>query len=223
MRRGVTVSSTLLFSPPELQDQFHAWMAEIPAVWWHPRLVLELEFLMPFWLLGRDECGWIYILPYIPMTLLVGARVAMEAKGWSKQVQSLVSLLAMAYFLVLVNTLMAVKDTCHISIGPGGTSLAATVAFAEAAIIADHAITPCTVQHAPVLSVVIGIGDCSLVYVRYLQLNGGLAWDESDPYLLKLLAVCFTSVVSSLAVYCARVYLSRGLMIRFLRSLPHND
>ena len=153
----------------------------------------------------------------------MGARVAMHAKGWSNQAQSFVSLLAMAYFQILMNGLMAVKDTCHISMGPDGTSLAATVAHAAAGIIFDHALTPCIVQHVPLLCGVIGVGDCALVYMQYLQQHGGLTSDESDPYFLRLLAIFFGSVVSSLAVYCARVYISRDLMIGFLRSLPHND
>ena len=219
MRRGVTVSSTLLFSPPGLQDHFHARMAEILAVRWHPRLVLGLELVLPIWLLGRDECGMIHVLPYIPMTLLIGARVAMDAKGWSNQAQSFVSLLAMAYFQILINALMAAKDKCIISIGPDGTSLAVSVAYAAAAVIADHVVTPCSMQHVPVLCWVIGIGDCCLVYMQYLQLNSGLA----DPYFLRLLAVGFSSVVSSFVVYCTRVYITKDLMIGFLRSMPRRD
>ena len=223
-RPGVTVSSTLLFSSPGLQDQFHAWMAEIPAVRWNPLLVLGLGLMIPFWLLlSRDECGWIHVLAFGPGMLLTGARVAAEAGGWSKQAQSLCSLLSIAYLKIMINALMAAKDTCCISIGPDGTSLAAAVAYAAMGIIFDIAIAPCTVQHAPVLCWILGVGWCTQAYVQYLHQNGGLTSDESDPYLLRLLAIVFSSVYTSLVVCCARVYLAKDLMIGFLRSLPHGD
>ena len=155
--------------------------------------------------------------------LLTGARVALEAGGWSKQAQSLCSLLSIAYFHIMMNAFMAAKDTCYLSIGPDGTSLAASAVYAAMAIMFDHALAPCTVQHAPVLCWVIGVGCCGLTYIQYLQQNGGLTSDESDPYLLKLLAIVFSSVYTSLVVCCARVYLAKDLMIGFLRSLPHGD
>ena len=223
-RPGVTASSTLLFSSPGLQDQFHAWMAKTEAVRWHPLLVLGLALMMPFrLLLSRDECGWIHVLTAFPGMLLMGARVAAEAGGWSKQAQSLCSLQSVAYLHIMMNAFMAAKDTCYLSIGPDGTSLAAAVAFAAMANIFDHAIAPCTVQHAPVLCAVIGVNDCTMTYMQYLHRNGGLTSDESDPYLFKLLAIVFSSVFASLVVYCTRVYLAKDLMIRFLRTLPHGD
>ena len=225
VRRGVTVLSTMLFSSPELQDQFHAWMAEIPAVRWHPWLVLGLELVLPFWFLmsRRDVCGWIHVLAFCPGMLLMGAHVAVDANGWTKQAQSLYSLLSMAYLLIMVNALVAAKDKCIISIGPDGTTMAATVAYAACLFIADHALTPCSMQHVPMLCWIIGIGNCTLTYMQYLQQNGGLTSKEFDPYFLRLLAVGFSSVISSLAVYCARVYLTKDIMIVFLRSLPHHD
>ena len=223
VRQGVTVSSTLLFSSPELHSKFHVWMDEIPAVRWHPLLVLGLGLVTPFWYLSRDECGWIHALTFFPATMLTGTRVAMEAGGWSKQAQSLCSLLAMAYLPIVSNGFMAVKDTCYFSMGPDGTSLAATVAYAAAGIIVDHAIAPCTVQHVPLLCLVIGVDDCAFGYMQYLHQNGGLSSNEFDPFFLRLLAIVLSSVISSVMVYCARVYIAKDLMIGFLRSLPHQD
>ena len=224
VRRGVTVSSTLLFSSPGLQDQYHAWMSEIPAVRWHPRLLLGLVLVLPFWfLISRDECGWIHVLAHIPSMLLTGARVAMEAGGWSKEAQSLCSLLSMAYFQIMMNAFMAAKDTWWLSVGPSGTSLAVSVAYAALFIIVDHAITPCAVQHVPMQCWVIGVGDCASAYMKFLQKSGGLISNESDPYCLRLLTVALSSVFSSFVVYCTRVYLAKDLMIGFLRSLPRRD
>ena len=222
-RQGLTVSSTLLFSSPELQDQFHAWMSEIPAVRWHPLLVFGLKIVLPFWfLISRDECRWIHVLADLPTMLLISARVAMEAGGWSKQAQSLCSLLSMAYFQFMVNAFMAAKDPWWHSIGPEATSLAVAVAYAAGLTIVDHALTPCTVQHAPVQCWVMGVSVCAKTYMHYLQQNG-LTSNELDPFLLRLLAIFFSSVLSSLVVYCARVHLAKDLMMGFLRSLPHRD
>ena len=224
VRPGVTVSSTLLFSSPELQDQFHEWMAQMPAVRWYPLMVLGFNYIIPLWLLKRDGCGWVHVLADVPAAALSAARVALEMTGAAdKQAQSLCSIAYITYVQLLVFTFQGVKDPCYSAIGADGSSLVtATAVFVAAAVVMGHIITPCTMQHLPAVCLLLCLTHIAHVYTQYLHQNGGLTF-KSDPFLLGLITIAYSSFISSMMVYLFRLFLAKQLMTGFLKSLRLRD
>ena len=217
------VSRTLMFSSPEVQEQFHLWMGNFEAVRWYSCAVVGIQIMFAFWVpVSKVECGWVHFLTLLSTVAIPTARLVMEMGGGAKYDQSLCSTVAAAYFYVVYYTFQASNDACFGGLGPDGTSLATTASYAAMATIADHCISPCTMQHLSALCWTIGIGIFINVYTQYLRQNGGLGMWTSDPNLLGLIAIAFSTASAVLVVYCTRVFLAKKFMIAFLKSIRRN-
>ena len=220
----VWVSPSLLFSPQGLQDQYHKWMFQIPAV-------RELPLLSVFTLLvfcvrfltvkAEDECGWVHVAAFLPGAALEATGLALAHRsGAFAHVQSLLSIIAWVYLLGHVCVFTAFNDTCWMNMGdlPDKTSLLGYSCFTIATTTAGLAAAPCTMHHLDVMLWIAGLGNGGAIYLKYLQNNGGLTFD-SDPGLLGFQTVAATMSVCLLVTAAIRYWLARKHMIGFLRSI----
>ena len=221
---GLEVSRSLMFSAPEVQDQFHIWMGKFEAVRWQPWLALGTHIIFAFWFpIRKAECGWVHFLALLSSAALPAARVALEMSGGAKQDQSICSTLSSAYVYAIAFAFQTLNDPCFVGTGPAGTSISAAATFAAIETIVGHFVAPCTMQHLPALFWTAGLGIVADLYMQYLQKNGGLMRIQtSDPDLLGLFAIVFGTSVASLVVYCTRVFLTKKLMVAFLNSIRRN-
>ena len=196
-------------------------MGQIPAVRWHPRLVFAMELAFPLKFIGKDRCGWPHALACVPWVILAGIRVAMEMRGWSKQAQSLISTLHVTYSVVLLSLAMALNDACFGSMGPSMTSSPATAAvFASAVLLFGHLVTPCSMQHLPLVCLITGIGNITHLHLQYLLHNSGsLGFHSWFTSLIGLLAITLSTLASLALAVSLRLHFTGNLMVGFLQSI----
>ena len=212
------VSSTLMLSSSELQNQFYGWMDQIPAVRLHPRLVCAMEIVLLLKFAVKEECGALHVLFQVPVLVLMGLRVTVEMCGWSKQSQSTASILFVAYAMALSLLLLALNDPCYRCLGPALTSPATAAAWAAAVLINCIMMNPSAMPHLPLVCWITGIGTIATVYTAYLRDNGGLTM-TSDPSLLGLLAITVGTLAALGIAVFVRLRLAMHLMVGFLQSV----
>ena len=224
---SLSVSSMLLLSCPELQDQYYRWMNRTPAVTWCPYFSPFFYFCASLkMLLSKNEvlCTGLAWTGPLPTTVLALVRVAMELAGAPKKFQSIASLVALAYVLTSGTALMALNDPCMLSFGPGWMSPAGNAVFVAIATSVLFAMTPCTMQHLAALCVILGPCHTLTFYIRSQKRHGGLGLISYPNHFSELIVIIAGAKVASLLVGIAvRYRLAQGNMIAFLRSgvRPH--
>ena len=221
------MSSTLLLSSPELQDQYYKWMDKTPAVAWLPYFAPLFFMCGPLKLLSKndDGCTGLALIVSLPSTVLALVRVAMEFSGAPKQLQSISSLVALAYSLTAVTGMMALHDPCMLSFGPDWTiSPAGNAVFVAILTALLIAICPCTMQHLAALCVIAGPVDFLACYIRSQQRHGGLGLVSYPTHYVELVIIIAAAKTAALLVGAAvRYRLAHKNMTAFLRSArrPH--
>ena len=234
MDRRLSVSCVLELSCANLQEQFYEWMSQTSAmVLLQPWLVWV--FHTSFWLrlVWKDQqhCGRLQILTAtLPCTALISARVILQSRGAPKEVQSMVSLLALVFIYVPAAIGMAYKDPCMVE--TMGSAISPTALPSEFALLsAVHAlgnfiVCPCTMGHLPALAYIIVIGNVWVGVVQYLQRNN-IAVDEAadsdqgiDAFWTISMATCAVVMVG----VGIRYNLAHTHMTLFLKTLgPHRN
>ena len=112
MDPSLSLSSMLLLSSPELQDQYFRWMDRTPAVTWQPNSLPFFHVIAGLRILSKTEdgCPGFALIGALPSTVLASVRVCMEFSGAPKQLQSISSLVALAYSLTAVTGMMALHN-----------------------------------------------------------------------------------------------------------------
>ena len=218
---AVSVSSILLFSPQSLQDQYHKWMFQIPAVRQVPLLCVltQLVFCVRFLVAkAEDECGWAHVAAYLPGTALAIARLALSRTTW--EFKSLLSVVSLAYTLAHICAFRAFNDTFWMNVAqlPEETSLYGYACITIAKTVVSLCLVPCTMHHLEATLWVVGFGAVTSNYIGYLQNNGGLTFD-SDPDLLGFQTIAASTVLCLLAAAAIRYWLARKHMTAFLKSI----
>ena len=218
----VSVSPSLLFSPQGLQDQYHKWMFQIPAVRELPWLSVftQLMFCVRFLIVKPEyECGWVHVAAHLPGTALAAARLVLTRIP--SEFQSLLSVLAWAYLLAHMCVFKAFNDTCWMNMAadlPGNTSLSGYACITIATSAMCLSLAPCTMHHLDAMLWIAGLGNGSANYIVYLQNNGGPTFD-SDPDLSGFQTVAAAMSVCLLVAAAIRYWLARKHMTGFLRSI----
>ena len=228
MDPSLSVSSMLLLSSPELQDQYFRWMDRTAGVAWFPYFAPFFFICGPLkiWSKHVDGCPGLISIVSLPATLLASVRVAMEFSGAPKQLQSISSLVALAYFVTAGDGMMALHDPCMLSIGPDwAISPAGNAVFVAMVTALLFAITPCTMQHLAALCVIAGPLDFLAAYVWSQQRHGGLGLISYPTHYVELGIIIAAAKTAALLVGAAvRYRLAHGNMTAFLRSAsrrPH--
>ena len=236
MQPGLSVSSTLQFSSPEVEDKFHRWMEQNPAVRWHPvvKAAVSLTILLGFYLRtmskgDNDECNWVLLALGWPGLELGLTCIAWQYIGTCKQIQSMCSILCVAYGFAVICRMVAMNDDpCFISLRPKFTSVAAHAALASVTAISPFALAPCTTQHLPALCTIVGIGTYTAWYINYAQLvqngNWTLRFDsffDGDLYSAHA-AISEATIATLLVGVSIRYWLAHTHRTDFLKTLkPH--
>ena len=222
------VTSKLLLSSPALQDQYYRWMNRTPAVAWHPYFAPLVFICGPLKISTKnvDACPGLALIVSLPATVLALVRVAIEFSGAPKQLQSIASLVALAYFVTAFTGMMALHDPCTLSIGPDWAISPAGIALFVAIVTAlQIAITPCTMQHLTALCVIAGPLDFLAFYIRSQQRHGGLGLTSYPNHDVELGIIIAAAKTATLLVGVAvRYRLAHENMTAFLRSVRlHRD
>ena len=225
---SLSVSSMLLLSSPGLQDQYYTWMDRTPAVTWHPYFLPFFHVIVGQRILNRaeDGCTGFALIVSLPCTLLASVRVAMECSGAPKQLQSIASLVALAYFVTVFTGMMALHDPCTLSIGPDWTiSPAGNAVYVALVAAVQIALTPCVMQHLAALCVITSSLDLFLAcFIWSQQRHGGLGLSSYPTHYVELGIIIAAARTATLLVGAAvRYRLAHGNMKAFLRSArrPH--
>ena len=194
-------------------------MDSIPVVKWHPRLLLvvQLAVCLKFSTKHDNGCGWLHALAcHVPGGLIMAARVALQMGGTSKRMQSISSILATAYILIVASLFMASGDPCVLSVGPGSESLSGNARHAAFVTIIHFIVTPCTNQHLDLLCCLLGLGNVTISTSKYLHQNSLSL--ISAPGLGALQIIGGATSTSLVLGACFRSWITKTHMIDFLRS-----
>ena len=221
VQADLKASHLLLLSSPELQDRYYKWMGQIPAVRWHPWLVLGLEVGVALRFYEKDVCTGFDIMTRLPAVLTAAARLALEIGGGSKKAQSLLSILYPAYLTVAAFILLVLSNPCYLSLSANGKpSVAGHASLATAMTITTFIMTPCTMQDFPLLCWITGIGVNLFLCTQHLQQSGGLSLSTPEPEkILGFFSIALSTVASLLLVAGVRFLLAKRFMMGFLRSM----
>ena len=141
----------------------------------------------------------------------------MEFNGAPKQLQSISSLVALAYSLTAVTGMMALHNPyCTLSIGPDwAISPAGNAVFVAIITALQIAITPCTMQHLAALCCVIaGPVDLLGCYIWSQQRHGGLGLSSYPTHYVELAIIIAAAKTAALHVGAAvRYRLAHGNML----------
>ena len=218
----------LLLSSPELQDQYFRWMDRTPAVTWHPYFVPFFHVIAGLRVLSKTEdgCTGFALIVSLTSAVLASVRMCMEFNGAPKQLmQSISSLVALAYFLTAFTGMMALHNPCTLSIGPDwAISPAGNAVFVAMVTALLIAITPCTMQHLAALCVIAGPLDFLACYIWSQQRHGGLGLISYPTHHVELGIIIAAAKTAALLVGAAvRYRLAHGNMTAVLRSArrPH--
>ena len=227
MDPSLSVSSMLLLSSPGLQDQYFRWMDRTPAVTWHPYFLPFFHFIdgLRTLIKTEDGCTGFALIASLPATVLALVRVAMEFSGAPKQLQSISSLVALAYCVTAFTGLMALHNPFALRIGPDwAISPAGNAVFVAMVTTLNIAITPCTMQHLAALCVIAGPLDFLAAYIWSQQRHGGLGLISYPTHYVELGIIIAAAKTAALLVGAAvRYRLAHENMTAFLRSArrPH--
>ena len=237
MQPGLSVSSNLQFSSPEVEDQFHRWMDQRPAVRWHPvaKPVISLAILLDFYLRtmseqSENECNWVLVALGWPGLALGLTCIALQGLRTSKQAQSLCSMLCVACgFAVTCRTLALNDDPCFVSLRPRFASVAANAASASVTAMSSFVLAPCTMQHLDALCTIVGLGTYTTWYIIYAQRVQNGRWTlrldsffESDDLYNAHAAISTSTIATVLVGVSIRYRLAYTHRTDFVKTLkPH--
>ena len=193
---------------------------------WFPYFAPLVFICAALKLLSRSEdgCTGFVLIGALPSAVLALVRVAMEFSGAPKQLQSISSLVALAYYVTAATGMMALNDPCTLSMGPDWASPAGNAVFVAIITALQIAITMCTVQHFAALCVIAGPCHFLTCYIRSQQRHGGLGLVSYPTHYVELMIIIAGAKTAALLVGAAvRYRLAHGNMTAFLRSArrPH--
>ena len=218
----ISVSSTLGLSSPDLQSSYHNWLSQVPAVRYHPAIVLAMQLIIHLQLALKPEevgCRWAPNLLALPSTIMLVVRLVLDGVRADMSMRSMASFASTAIIATYFAVMLAIKNTCYLSFlstDSPGLLLTAVQAVLHSAM--GFIMSPIDMDYVPSLALLIFCTRGSAVYFQFLHLHNGFKM-SSDPNLWGLLTVIVSSALTCLLGVAVRYNIANANLIAFIDCL----
>ena len=185
-------------------------------------------FSLAFYIVGHVKmllrgCPKTNLAFLLPLALAV-ADVVMERRGTPLRYRSAANLARQTYDFAAMWAMVLLSCKYADRLGPDCTSGPCHLGFAMLLTLAKLCVTPCLMEHLDALCLITGLVSSNVLYLQYLQRNGGLGMmGQFDPSGEVAAAITSGVVLVCAAYYALRCWMASASMVAFLQSFRESS